>query len=418
MLLPAMFIAGQARAQLIDRYFPANIPAYQDWATAALALQTDSAYAPTGVRTGSFVIHPSVSESLGYDSNPFGNPTARGTAESDTNVSVAADSDWARNGLNAAITADRTQYFDFPSQSFTAWTAAAGGVIDYAEDQIDVGYSHVNGVSLPTDVGSFSLRQPVIDQIDDVRVTDTLGPGPLILVPSLDGQLYSFNPVSGGSQTAFQQGLFNRSAINGSLTAGYEFSGGHNVIVIISDSQVGYQNSSLAARPADYNDVSVLAGLEYQQSALIAYRALVGYEVRSPTGNGVSHGTISAPAAEFDIIWKPTALTSLTGKVSQSLQDEPSGNSQGLTLTQAGVVLDHSLRRNVSVEGSLQYNSASSPSGSGNQSTFSAGASANWSINRNWVLSLRYQYTSANDNTQSLSGFDRHQIFLQAKFQL
>jgi hypothetical protein len=414
----ALFAAGQAHAQLIDRYFPANIPAYQDWGSAALTLESDGSYGPTGVRVGSFVLHPSASQSLGYDSNPFGSSGNHGTPESDTNVSVSADSDWARNSVNASIVADRLQYFDYPSQSPTTWTASAGGSVSYAEDQIDIGYSHVNGVTLPTDVGSFALQGPIVDQVDDLRVSDTIGPGPLILVPSLDGQLYRFSQVANSVPTNVAQDLFNRNGIIGSLTAGYEFAGGHNVVVIISDSQVGYQNSHQAVRPADYNDVSVLAGIEYQQSALLAYRALVGYEQRSSTGSGIPHGTVSAPAAELDVIWKFSALTSLTAKVSQSLQNEPSGVSQGLTVTQASLALENSLRRNIRLNASLEYNSASAPTGSGNQSTVEAAASATWTITRNWSLSLRYDYTKADASGGSLSGFDRQQIFLQASFQL
>ncbi len=418
-LAPGLLACGQAHAQLIDRYFPANIPAYQDWSTAATSADAGGGgYGPTGVRVGSFVVHPAISQALGYDSNPFGTAGSQGTAESETNVSVSANSDWARNSVNASIVADRLQYFNYPSQSPTTWTAAAGGTVDYAEDKIDIGYSHINGVSLPTDAGSFGLRGPIIDQVDDLRVSDTIGPGPLILVPSLDGQLYRFSQVANAIPANIQQTLFNRNGITGSLTAGYEFAGGHNIVVVISDSQVGYQNIHTAARPADYNDVSVLAGIEYQQSALLAYRALVGYEERSPTGSGLPHGTVSAPAAELDVIWKFSALTSLTAKVSQSLQNEPSGISQGLTVTQASLAVEHSLRRNVTLNASVQYVGANAASGGGNQSTIDVGGSATWTLSRHWALSLRYNYTKADVSSENLAAFDRHLVFLQANFQL
>jgi hypothetical protein len=331
---------------------------------------------------------------------------------------VSADSDWARNSVNASIVADRLDYFNYPSQSPTTWTAAAGGAVNYGDDQIDIGYSHVNGITLPTDVGSFGLQGPIIDQVDDLRISDTIGPGPLILVPSLDGQLYRFSQVSNAVPTDVQQDLFNRNGVTGSLTAGYQFAGGHNVVVIISDSQVGYQNTRQAFRPADYNDVSVLGGIEYQQSALLAYRALIGYEQRTPTGSGLPHGTISAPAAELDVIWKFSVLTSVTAKVSQSLQDEPSGISQGLTVTQASLAIQHSLRRNIKLDASVEYDDASGSSGAGNQSTIQAGAGATWALTRNWALTLRYSYTKADASGQGLVGFDRNLVFLQARFQL
>jgi len=416
-IVPALVAARPANAQLLGRYFPANIPAYQDWGISASTPQSGDDNSAQGILAGSFVISPNITESLGYNSNPFAAPVSRGTAESDTSGAVSINSNWARNAVNAAFTVERMQYLSFPAQSVTNWTASAGSVIDYADDEIDIGYSHIEGVTLPTDIGSFGLQQPVIDQVDDLRFSDTIGPGPLILVPALVGQIYTFNTVGGG-QSMVGQDLFNRDEISGSITAGYAFSGGHNIIVVVNDKQVGYTSGQLPQRPADYNDVSILAGIEYQQSALWAYRALVGYEVAHSTSSGAERGTISAPAAELDIIWKPTVWTTLTGKISQSIENEPVGASQALTLTQTGLTLDHSLRRDLSFEASLEYDHATLRTGGMNQASFGAGAQANWTISRNWMLSLRYEFTKANGGSGTASQFDVHQIFLQAKFQM
>jgi hypothetical protein len=413
--LLAVGVATQAHAQLLERYFPANVPAYQDWFATLDTSGVGDAYSPLGVRAGSFIIQPSITEGIGYDSNITGTAAAAGSPLLHSNGSVSIDSDWARNSVNAAVTVDDTRYFDDQRQSFTSWTATAGGTIEYADDKIGLGYAHLNTVSLPTDVGTFGLTRPVTGAVDDVRISDTLGPGPLVVVPALDGQIYRFS--SSGGESAAAQGLFDRNQLTGSVTAGYEFAGGHNVIVVLNDSSVAYQGSG-NGRPADYNDASILAGLEYRQSALFVYRALVGYEERFASGGGRQGGTISAPAAELDLIWSPTKLVSVTGRVVQSLQNEVTAVGQGVTQSNAELILAYALRRNVMLEATAGYGRAGFPDGQGTQSSFTAIAEARWNVNRNLALTLHYDFTSASDSVATGLSFTRNDIILQAKFQL
>jgi len=415
-----------AGAQVLDRYFPANIPAYQDWFADLDTSGAGTSYQPLGMRAGNFIISPSISEGIGYDSDPAGIAGGAGSAEIRSSGAVTVNSDWSRNAFNADLSVDDTRYLDQPSRSFTTWTASAGGTIDYGDDQVRLGYAHLDSVSLPTDAGTFGLTAPVTDQVDDLRISDTIGPGPLTLVPALTGQLYRFSSTS-GSESLASLGAFNRDVVTPSITAGYQFAGGHNIIVILNDSYVTYGNDTgigagIGAgidRPPNYNDVSMLVGIEYRQSALFVYRALVGYEERFAQGTGkFGGGSISAPAAELDVIWTPTVLTSLTGRLAQSLQDEPTAAGQGVTQTSAQLILDYAFRRNVMLEATAEYARASFPNGGGVQSTISGSAEARWSLTRNLSLSLRYDFTRGDDSAAASQGFTRNQVLLRAKFQL
>jgi len=412
---------GNARAQVLDRYFPANIPAYQDWFASLDTSGVGNSYQPLGIRAGSFTINPSISEGIGYDSDPSGLASGAGSADIQSTGTVTVNSDWSRNAFNADVSVDNTSYFEQPSRSFTTWTASAGGSIDYSDDQVRLGYAHIDSVSLATDAGTFGIPYPISDHVDDLRVSDTIGPGPLTLVPALTGQLYRFSSTAGPEYLA-SLGAFDRDVVTPSITAGYQFAGGHNLIVILNDDYVTYGSAAGGGaidRPAGYNDVSMLVGIEYHQSALFAYRALVGYEERFSQGIGkFGGGTISAPAAELDLIWTPTVLTSLTGRLAQSLQDEPTAVGQGVTQTSAQLILDYAVRRNVMLEASAEYNRASFPDGGGVQSTISGSAEARWSLTRNLSLSLRYDFTRGDDSVAASEDFTRNQVVLRATFHL
>jgi hypothetical protein len=429
LVLPALgcgLLAGgatQAHAQLIDRYFPANVPAYQEWSEAAVPAASTGLYAPQGVRVGSFTINPGLSESFEYDSNPFGTADAGvatgvrniGSAVIDDALSLTANSDWSRDGVNASVTADRVDYLSYPRQSYTTWTATAGGVIDYDAGQILAGYSHIYGVSLPTDVGTFGAAQPIFDQVDDLRISDTIGPGRFTLVPAIIGDYYQFSTMAGAATEA---SLFNRQALTTSLTAGYEFAGGHNALLALSNTLLNYSGGISALRPAGYDDVSVMAGLEYRQSALLIYRVLAGYETRSATGSGTSRNAISAPAAEADVIWKPSVFTTVTAKLSQGLQDAPTDIAQGLTETNFQLILDHSLGSDIALNASARYIRAAFPSSPQIQSVLELSGMATYYLSRNIAVSLSYEFSNANDSSQNQLSFTRHQVVLQARFAL
>jgi hypothetical protein len=406
---------GQASAQLIDRYFPANVPAYQEWAVSAAPQEADGAYGPLGVRVGGFTISPSLTEGVGYDSDPTGLSNGAGSAVIDDSASVVINSDWSRNAVNAAFTVNRQDYLSDPHQSYTTWAATVGGVFDYADDRILAGYSHVYGVSLPTDVGSFGVTQPIVSQVDDFRLSDTIGQGRITLVPALVADLYGYSGEPGVNRA---DALFDRDALTTSLTAGYEFGGGHNVLMVVSNTLAAYNGGDAALRPAGYDDLSVMAGLEYRQSALIIYRALVGYEERSPTGHGTNSTSVAAPAAELDVIWKPSVLTSVTGKISQSLQDGPTDNAQGLNETSVQLAIAESLRRDVMLTASAQYMTAAFSTSSQTQSVITLNGDATWSLDRNIALSLSYIFNRSSDDGNASARFTRQQVMLQVRFQL
>ncbi len=420
----AASFAGKAHAQLLDRYYPANVPAYQDWATAATPQQGDTIYGPLGVRVGSFIISPALSETVGYDSNPAGASPSNGSSVLYDTGSVEVNSDWTRNAVNAAFTASRTDFFSLPRQSYTTWTATAGGVLDYGDNQIQAGYSHIYAVTLPTDVGTFGVSQPIVSQVDDVRVSDTIGPGRVTLVPTLTNDVYQFSGIDNAISSS-TGGLNNRDALTASLTAGYEFSGGHNALIAVSNTLTDYFGQPPALQPANYDDVSIMAGLEYKHSALLIYRLLVGYEERSSTSSGLNKGTISAPAAEFDVVWSPSVLTTVTGKISQSLEDAPSDVSQGLKETNVQMTVTRSVRSDVTLDGSVEYARATFQSSSNTETTVSVMGEATWSLTRRLALSLRYVFSNASGGgasgetaATSTNGFDRHQVLLQARVQL
>ena len=405
-----------ASAQLLDRYFPSNVPAYENWAASASGPPVDLGFSPLGIRLGDFLIYPQLAEAAGYATNPYGTVGGAGHASAleQTNATITASSDWSRNNLSAYLNVSDTRYLDL-GQSTTNWTASFGSTIDVLQGTLDIGYAHIHAVTLPTSLGAFAQLNPVSNDDDDVKASYLFGTGRISLEPSLQADIYRFGSV--GQDAGFQkQDLFNRDALTGSLTANYQFAGGHNLLMILSDSVVDYQGAA-AQRPANYTDLSVLFGIEYRASAVIAYRALVGYEDRNPTNRGVTDETLDAPAAELDVLWKPTALTSVTGKVSQSFENAPTDGGQGISETSVQILLDHSLSRAFEIEGSARYIRGAFPDSGGTEQGVAATMRGDWHLSRHIVLSAEYDFSEESGGNQSTQSYRNNQILLEARLQ-
>ena len=430
-ICPPFFLAGAPRvfllclgasstaahAQALDRYFPANVLAYQDWATAATSAAGAADLAAQGVRLGSIVLHPVLTTAIGYDTSPFGSGDTGGggTGLVQTSARLAADTDWSRDAMHASLDVTDNRYLSFPRRSFTDWNAALGATVDHGQDKLEFGYIHENDELLATGLGAFGQTQPIAAQIDDVRLSDTIDTGRISVVPAVVAQAYRFGNASGETTTG---GAFNRNAVTTSLTAGYTFGGGHNLLATISDSTVGYQGSREAGRPASYNDVSGLVGLEYRQSALIIYRALVGYEVRDAIGRGADAGGISSPAAELDVIWRPSVLTALTFNLAQSLQNQPTAVTQGLRQTSTGLMIDHDYSRTVTLHASLLFLRVQFPQNGLTQLAGAASISGTWRLGRNLSLQGGYDFNENGAGGPATNRFVRHQILLHLNFAL
>ncbi len=391
----AVAAPSAARAQLLGQYYPSGIPGYQSWASDAVLERPHSEYDPLGVRAGSFVIRPSLSESLGYDSNVAGLPQPVGSALAETQGSVAVGSDWARNQVAATLSFDNVHYLQQPNLSHTDWTAAVGGALDIGQDRATLAYSHVTATTVPYQIGTVGVGQPVTFTIDSVRASYTATLGRFTLVPEIDAAVYRYsNVLSFGLNEATN----DLDTINGSLTAGYELAPGSSLVLVASGGNGAYITRLPGIPTADYNDVSLVGGIDVRTGALFRYRATIGYEVRRYVNPQIP--ATAAPLAEFDMIWTPTRLTTVTGQLARSLQNAITpgvigSGAESYAYTNARLEVDHEARRNVQLQAFGQLQNADYQMHGGTQRVMSAGASVTWLLNRKLSLTGSYTYTQS-----------------------
>jgi hypothetical protein len=252
----------------------------------------------------------------------------------------------------------------------------------------------------------------------------------LSLQPGID--VTWFNYDNGTVQgMPYVQAYRDRVMFTPSLTASYEFAPLRSLVLIVSDSDARYTNEQATTPTRNFNDISVLAGVNYDTGGEIRFRVLVGYETRH--FSSVQFPTISAPTVEASAVWTPTGLTTITGTVARYIEDSASENTVGLTSTAVRLALDHEYLRNVLINANAgfiayEYQQNQQNQGNqGNQSYLTLGTSVTWLINQHMRLVGRYDFATRQSNTpivglstsQSLAGgYSDNRFLLQLRIGL
>lgn len=400
----ALLGAGAARAQLLDQFLPPDIAGRGIEPGVTVLSRQRPDFDASGVRAGSFIIRPQLTESVGYESNVRGASRAQGSSVVRTAASVDAESDVSRATVRARLQVDDTRYPELPGQSFTNWSASAFGSHDIGRDTVSASYTHLNLNQTVRDLDVPQLDQAISYRIDTGRLDYRVPINRVFLVPAIEVTNYDYSSgtVAGGT---FQQNYRNRVVATPSMTIGYEFSPRRNALLVLRDSIASYSSRAPGLPRRDYNDGAILGGLDYDLNGLIRFRVLGGYELR--TFSAAAYKTISAPVVEAAVIWTPTGLTTVTATAQRRIQDSSDENTAGFTETSVRFRVDHEYLRNVLLQANTGIYLGEYGRGGGSQTLYTAGTGADYTLNRNMRLSATYDFASRTSGGNVNNGINK-----------
>ena len=408
-----------ARAQLLDQSLTLDIPGLEVEPGVTVTSRRRPDYDYRGIRVGSYLFQPEFSEAFGYSDNVLGTRSKQGSTILQSRAAVQATSDLSRYGVVARVTAEDFRYFDQPRQSLTNWTAALGGNLEIGRDTATLGFEHANLNQTPRDLNVPLLDQSVPYRVDTLRGGYRTSFNRLSLRPELTLSHYDYDDgtVAG---IPYRQSFRNRNVIGPALTATYELAPRRNIVVVVRNLTAIYSDQPAGGLDRNFNDTSVLAGIDYDGGGLWRYRLLAGYERRS--FNSPDLQTIEAPVAEATVIFSPTGLTTVTGTVARRIQDAAAEATIGYTETSLKLAVDHEYLRNVLLNANARATFAEYSQGGGNQTQYAAGAGATWLLNRNLRLGATYEFTnlssSANGTPRSFNGVNLNSGYSESRFLL
>ncbi len=400
LLAATVFTSAPARAQLLQRYLPNSVPAYQLDPALAILENGGPDYRSAGARFGDIIVRPSVDETFGFNDNPLGLVNARSSAQIESSASLSANSDWSRDSIGASVSIDDLRYLNLPIANQTNSTAFVGGSLDVGRDSFSFGAGHVSGNLGPTDVLTDGLGAPVPYQSNDVRLAYNAVFNRLAVSPELDLTSYRFGRSAAGTFITDDTGL-DKNQIEGGLTATYDLSAGHKLVFVWNETSAFFQHRQLGQPNANYLDTLAAIGFDYDTHAFFRYDLLLGYEERHFSSNTIA--ALNEPVIEASVTWTPTRLTTLSAAVVRHLSDASYNVATNLAYTEGKLIIDHEYRRDVILNGTIDVETSDAGQGSFSRQQYTGSIGATWLLNRYARLSTSYSYTHGTGGSSSLT---------------
>lgn len=377
------------KAQNFQSYFPPGTTGYDQQLGVTVLTRLRPLYETPSINLGGFTLSPSLDQSLVYNSNVTGNGS--GAWASRTTGSLSANSNWTRDSLGASLGFTHNQYFTPAVPAYTDWNAGLAGGYTINDSLLQAAYSHQSYHQLGVAIGVIRSETPVLDQTDTAHLDYTFNLSRFAITPDISASSYRFGVATQGG-VPLDQKFLNRDVLAGGVTGRYSMSDEGGLLVVLRAVTSDYTNPQPGQPSNNANSFLLLGGLDYQAKGVWRYRLLLGVEVREFQASQFPART--APVMEASVIWTPTGLTTLTGKLSREIEDPESAGTNGYVFTQAGLVVDHELLRNVFLQGrgGIEY-AQYLQNGGGTQTSFSIGGGVTWLLNRNVRLSLDYDFT-------------------------
>lgn len=378
------------RAQYVPNYFPSGVPGFNEELGVTVVTRVRPLYEQPGIPVGSFIIHPNLDESVGYNSNVFGVQGGPSSPVIETNPSVTINSDWGRNAIGASLSVDDLRYPDAPNQDQTNWNVAIGGTYTIGRGDLALAYGHLSLHENATDIGAPPATTPIPYTDDDWRGEYTFDLGRLKITPNGEFSMYRYGEAAILGVPS-NQSFLDSNVLQGGTAVRYELSDQRSLLLVLQGIDSDFINNVAKMPLLSSTSELAMGGIDYQYDGVWRYQLLGGFEVRQFAA--AQFKTRVAPIAKGTIIWTPTGLTTVTGTLLRTIDSPTQEASSGFTYSSAELRVDHEYRRNVLLNAEAGIRLAEYLQNGSTQTQFYGSAGISWLLNRNMRLTGQYTFT-------------------------
>jgi hypothetical protein len=370
----------------------------------------DDGNEPPGIRLGTFVLKPSLSQGLSYEKNKAG-ATSTSRTYSQTGLKGTLTSDWSRHQLT--IDADGTYERNISGSGETQpeFRIGADLRLDLADDtiaNITGGYTFQReNSSDPNAVAGASAQSGVHGFNGGARVTRDFGLIRGTLGVDIQREVFGSATLANGDELI----LSDRDNTEGTLTGriGYE----------LSPALIPYLEASIGR--SIYDEKRDSLGFERSATTLggrVGLEVDLGEKLRGDLGMGYKRATFDdARLAEIEVVtldgsvsWSPQRGTDLRMGLATEIEPSTVAGQSGYVSYGTNAELTHELRDNLVARLTAAYTWRDFPAAtSADQHIYQAGAGLTWNLNRYVALTgdISYELTrqaSAADTAVTRAG--------------
>ncbi len=347
----------------------------------------EDAYAPMGVRAGSFVIRPTLDVGAGYNTNSAGNAGGGGASLGRVNGDVALESEWSRHAVNATVRGDYTYYKGNTDDNQLNLNGDVRGRVDItATTNAFVG---LRGGLTSERQGDPNLPAGVVDRPQIANVGATVGGTwkPNRFGVTLEGlwdkRTYDDANLGGGVKVDNSDRNLNEYGLR--LQTEYDVSDKFTPFVQVGlykrEHDVFLDRNGFGR---DSAGASAAVGARYNLTDLVELNGSVGFQTQRYDDPRLPN--LSGVLANGSVVWRPTALTTVTFNAATAFEETTIANSSGSVSHTGGVQVEHRLRRNLILTGGASFERANFEGVDRTDNTMRFDSGIEWLMNRSLAL--------------------------------
>ena len=310
-------------------------------------LISSDAFDSPGVRSGSFLLRPAITTTLGYDTNPLRLQTNRvGSMFERVAPEFVARSDWSRHALDADIRGSYTHFSDISGNDRPELDAKLRSRIDI----VDTTRAELEG----------HYRLTTLSAGDPAAPTSATRPPPVQTIGGTVGIVERFNRLEIALRGGFDRVTYDNAKLNNGsildqsdrnydepslrLRASYEITPGVRPFV---EARVDTRRFDLSTDFNGYHRNSdgqqYKAGSSFELSRVLTGEASAGWIVRRYDDPRLPD--ISGLLVDGSLVWAASALTTVRLTATTTVDETVFGTTTGVFKRDVGVQVDHAFRR-------------------------------------------------------------------------
>ncbi|WP_082487714.1 outer membrane beta-barrel protein [Methylobacterium sp. Leaf89] len=374
----------------------------------------DEAYAPLGIKVGTFTILPAIQQSIGYDTNPdqITNRLAKPSLALRTDGELSFRSDWSSSELTGDL---RGGYVDYPDNQGASRPNGAGVTrlrIDANRDtriEVEGRFLLETQRTGTPDLAAATATRPLIASYGTtVGVSERFNRVQVSLRGLLDRSEFEDAQLSDG--TILRQSDRNLNQYGLQLRAGYEISPVITPFVdVLADTRVYDLRVDSSGIRRDSDGITLSGGASFALTRFVTGEISAGLQHRSYVDPALRD--LTAPVITAALIWSASPLTTVRLNGATGIVETSVPGSSGVLTQTATLEVQHDLLRNLSLTGGISYLSNDYDRVNITERGFSATARIDYRFNRWLAMRGSYIYQRL-DSTSSGSSFHANTFLL------
>lgn len=341
-------------------------------------------YEALGIRLGSFLAFPKAQLQVEQNDNVY---AASDGTQSDTIwrviPEIALESDWSQHYLSVYARGNLSRYSDFSTEDTDEYGFGASGQLDVTRlSSLAASADYLNTFEPRTSPNSPDAAvSPINYSIASANVSGSYTGGRTRVSGRADIRKFDYedglDPLGG----SIDQDTRDRSVTSLMGRVDYAISPDTAFFVQATGNTREYDFATVANPARDSSGAEILAGANFELSALVRGEVAVGYIAQDFDAD--TYSDTSSFSGRGQVEWFPTQLTTVTLAVGRTVEDAVNPGVGGFIMTSTSVTVDHELLRNVILSGRLSYSDESYEGIDRDDGRFGATVSVNYLINRN-----------------------------------